>query len=365
MNGLEISPFITDLPKVELHIHIEGTLSPSLRWKLAHRNNVPLAYATYEELLASYAVTYNHRPEMNGDKSRPTFFEAYFAGCQVLCQEQDFYEMAMEYYTRCQQLNIRHCEVFFDIQTYTRRGVPAEYALNGYMRAQREAAATLGVTSYWILCFLRHLPAEEGMADYETARPWACLADGTGHNLFRGVGLAANEYKRPPLLFEEAFQRAVADGLKVTMHCDVDQLDHHEHIHEAIFKVCGGRGADRIDHGLDAYSRPDLVAGLKERNIGLTLCPHAYHRRQPTEVLFPKIQFLWDSGVKFCLNSDDPTYMHNVWIDGAMQKAYTYCTFSKRDMRQLAINGVEMSWADNDVKKAILAELAAVNVEET
>lgn len=56
MNGLEISPFIKALPKVELHVHIEGTLTPALRWKLAHRNGVKLPYATYEELLDSWYV---------------------------------------------------------------------------------------------------------------------------------------------------------------------------------------------------------------------------------------------------------------------------------------------------------------------
>lgn len=364
MNNLQVSPFIAALPKVELHIHIEGTLTPALRWKLAHRNNVPLPYATYEELLDSYQVTYNHRPEMNGDKSRPTFFEAYFAGCQVLITEEDFYELAMAFYVRCKELNIRHVEPFFDIQAHTRRGIPAENVLNGYLRAQHDARETLGVHSYWVFCFLRDEPVEEGEAAYAVARPWARLADGSGKNLFHSVGLASNEYDRPPMLFEKAFQQAKRDGLKVTMHCDVDQKDHHEHIHEAIFEVCGGRGADRIDHGLDAYSRPDLIAGLKDRNIGLTLCPHAYHRRQTTEVLFPKIRKLWDEGVTFCINSDDPTYMHNVWIDGAMQKMYTYCDMTKKDMRQLAINSVNMSWADESVKKAILDELEAVDVSE-
>ena len=83
----------------------------------------------------------------------------------------------------------------------------------------------------------------------------------------------------------------------------------------------------------------------------------AYHRRQATEVLFPKIRRLWDEGVKFCINSDDPTYMHNVWIDGNMMKVYEYCQFTKRDMAKLVQNAVEMSWADEDIKKEILREL--------
>ncbi|CCF36298.1 adenosine deaminase [Colletotrichum higginsianum] len=166
------------------------------------------------------------------------------------------------------------------------------------------------------------------------------------------------------MLFEAGFRRAKADGLHVTMHCDFGQKDTHEHVREAIFEVCGRQGAERIDHGLDAADSEDLLRGLLDRGIGLTLCPHAYHRRTPTEVLFPKIRALWDRGVKFCINSDDPVYMHDVWVNGNMQKAYTYCRFTKADMVALARNGVDMSWASDEVKRELYRELDAVDVSE-
>lgn len=361
MNGLSISPFIASLPKVELHVHIEGTLSPSLRWKLAHRNNVPLQYDTYEALLASYNITFNHRPELNGRQPGvPTFLEAYFAGCEVLHKEDDFYEMAMEYLARCKAMNVRYCEPFFDIQAHTRRGVAAEAVLNGYLRAQKDAAEKYDVRSSWVFCFIRDEPVADGLEAYDFARPWAA----GGKGLFHAVGLAANAFERPPMLFEEAFLKAKADGLHVTMHCDFGQKDTHAHVHEAIFEVLGGAGSERIDHGLDAEDDPKLLQGLKDRGIGLTLCPHAYHRRTATEVLFPKIQRLWDAGVKFCINSDDPVYMHDVWIDGNMEKVYHYCGFSKEVMVQLARNAVEMSWASAEVKKEILKELDGVDITE-
>ena len=363
MNGLEISPFIASLPKVELHLHIEGTLTPALRWKLAKRNNVPLAYATYEDLVASYAVTLNHRPELNGRQPGvPTFLEAYFAGCEVLKTEEDFYELAMAYLERCRAMNVRYAEPFFDIQAHTRRGVPAEAVLNGYLRAQHDAAQTLGVRCSWIFCFLRDEPLADGLAAYEVARPWAAGAVVGGKGLFHAVGLASNAYERPPMLFEEAFQRAEADGLHVTMHCDFGQKDTHEHVREAIFSVRSGKGTERIDHGLDAEDREELWKGLVDRGIGLTLCPHAYHRRTATEVLFPKIKRLWQHGVKICIGSDDPTYMHDVWIDGNMQKVFTYCGFSKAQMLQITRNGVDMCWASDEIKKSIYAELDQIDV---
>ncbi|KAJ5232814.1 hypothetical protein N7468_005770 [Penicillium chermesinum] len=365
MNGLSISPFIATLPKVELHVHIEGTLTPALRWELAHRNGVALPYATYEDLKASYAVTLNHRPELNGRQPGiPTFLEAYFAGCEVLRTEADFYDLAMAYLTRCAEMNVRYAEPFFDIQAHTRRGVPGQAVLDGYLRAKQDAAARLGVHSNWIFCFLRDEPVADGLRAYEDARPWAAGSVQGGKGLFHAVGLASNAYERPPMLFEEGFLRAKADGLHVTMHCDFGQKDTHAHMDEAVFQVCGGMGAERIDHGLDAEDKEGLWRGLLERGIGLTLCPHAYHRRTATEVLFPKIRRLWERGVRFCINSDDPTLMHDVWIDGNLQKVYTYGGFSKAEMVQLARNAVDMCWADEGIKKSIYDELEAVTITD-
>ncbi|KAJ6058671.1 hypothetical protein N7499_009725 [Penicillium canescens] len=365
MNNLQITPFIKSLPKVELHIHIEGTLTPTLRWTLAARNKIPLPYKTLSDLKASYAITLNHRPELNGRQPGiPTFLEAYFAGCEVLRTEADFYDLAMAYLHRCAEMNVRYTEPFFDIQAHTRRGVPASAVLDGYLRAQHDAVVKYGVRSQWILCFLRDEPVEKGLAAYWEARPWAGGSVHGGKGLFHAVGLASNAYERPPLLFEEGFGLARADGLHVTMHCDFGQKDTHEHVRQAIFEVCGGRGAERIDHGLDAWDEEGLWRGLVERGIGLTLCPHAYHRRTATEVLFPKIRGLVEAGVKICINSDDPTLMHDVWIDGNLQKVYSYCGFGKREMVQLVRNAVDMCWAGGDVKKAIHLELDGVDVSE-
>jgi adenosine deaminase len=364
MNGLAISPFIAALPKVELHIHIEGTLQPSLRWALAKRNNIPLPYETYEALVASYAITLNHRPELNGRQPGvPSFLEAYFAGCEVLRTEDDFYDLAMAYLSRCKEMNVRYVEPFFDIQAHTRRGVPAEAVLDGYLRAQKDGAEQYGVQSNWILCFLRDESLEAGLAAYDAARPWSAGNVEGGKGLFHAVGLASNAYERPPMLFEEGFRRARADGLHVTMHCDFGQKDTHAHVREAIFEVCESSGAERIDHGLDAEDEEALWKGLKDRGIGLTLCPHAYHRRTKTEVLFPKIRRLWERGVTICVNSDDPVYMHDVWIDGNMQKVFTYCAFTKQEMVQLARNGVDMCWAKPEVKDAIYRELDVLDLE--
>ncbi|KAK2804883.1 hypothetical protein FQN50_006388 [Emmonsiellopsis sp. PD_5] len=343
--------FITALPKLELHVHIEGTLTPSLRWKLAHKNNIPLPYDSLASLTASYSVMYNHRKKLNGDNGNPTFLEAYYGGMEVLRTADDFYDLAIEYFRKANTMNVRYAEPFFDIQAHTRRGVPVEAVMAGLHRAKEDAARDLNVRSNWTLCFLRDMSLDSAMEAYEACLPY--------RHVFHAIGLDSDEYDRPPSIFEPLFLRARADGFRITSHCDVDQKDAHEHIRQVAGCVAG-TGADRIDHGLNAAERPELIALIKEKGLGMTLCPHAYHRRQPAENVFPKVRRLFDEGIPVTINSDDPTYMHEMWVSENLGLVMRMCPFSEGEMVRLQRNAVEICWADEGVKEGILRELDEV-----
>lgn len=146
--------FVFDLPKVELHVHIEGTLTPELRWNLAKRNNQTLklertgtVYHSLEQLKESYTII-QARPGHRIDNTEEsfTFFEAYYGGFEVLVTEQDFYDLAMNYFERAASMNVRYCEPFFDPQGHTRRGVSFETMMEGFRKAQEEAEKRLNVS---------------------------------------------------------------------------------------------------------------------------------------------------------------------------------------------------------------------------
>lgn len=146
--------YVLDLPKVELHVHIEGTLTPELRWELAKRNNQTLKlertgmiYTSLEQLAASYTII-EPRPghAIDNDEESFTFFEAYYGGFEVLIKEEDFFELAMSYFEKVAGMNVRYCEPFFDPQGHTRRGVPWEVMMGGFWRAQVEAEQRFGVS---------------------------------------------------------------------------------------------------------------------------------------------------------------------------------------------------------------------------
>ncbi|EKG12815.1 Adenosine/AMP deaminase [Macrophomina phaseolina MS6] len=218
--------------------------------------------------------------------------------------------------------------------TYRRtRGAafPRPRSMDGLKRAKSDAARELNIQCNWILCFLRDMSPESAIEADEACIPhrWS---------VFHGIGLDSNEYNRPPTLFDAVFKRARADGLKITSHCDVGQKDAHEHIRQDVNHIAG-QGADRIDHGLNAAERPELIDLIKHRDLGMTLCPHAYYRRNPTEYVFPLVWKLFDAGIKVTVNSDNPTYMHNMWLQDNLNLVQEHCHFNWKEMVRLPLLG--------------------------
>ena len=201
------------------------------------------------------------------------------------------------------------------------------------------------------MCILRDMSSESAMEHYETALSY--------RDMFIGLGLDSDSYLRPPALFENVWSRARADGFYLTSHCDFGQHDVHEHILQTVSTI-GGYGADRIDHGLNAADSPELMSKIKDRDLGLTVCPWAYFRSQPADLVFPRIQTLYRAGVKIMIGSDDPAYMGDSWVLHNLLLVKSRCSFTDQDMTKLVQNAVSMCWAPAEVKTAISREIDQV-----
>jgi adenosine deaminase len=131
--------FIKKIPKIELHVHIEGTFSPELRLKLAKKHGISLRWATPEEAVADYKDSFYKKVRGEEEGGSLTFFDFYYGAMEALKTEDDFYELAMEYFTKAAEMNIRYSEVFFDPQAHTRRGIELDTVMRGLRRAQLDA----------------------------------------------------------------------------------------------------------------------------------------------------------------------------------------------------------------------------------
>ena len=331
---MPIDSFIAGLPKVELHVHLEGTLEPDLVFGLAERNSIDLPYETQADVVAAYDF-----------HDLPSFLKVYYAGMDVLREEQDFYDLAMAYFERAAAQNVIYCEPFFDPQAHTTRGVPFATVIGGINAAQREATASLGVQSNLIMCFLRDMSAESAAEHLELAKPYL--------DRIIGVGLDSDEKDNPPSKFADVFANARSLGLKLTMHCDVNQKDITAHMWECLELI----EVDRIDHGINALDDPALVDAIAERDLGLTICPIS-NQIVVQHLTGEEIRALLHRGVKATVNSDDPAYFGG-YMNENLQALKDGAGFTDTELAQLTRNAIDICWADKDKKTELTSRLDA------
>lgn len=330
--------FIEQLPKAELHIHVEGTLEPELMMALAARNGVALPFAD-----AAAAAAARERFASLDD-----FLNLYYAGTSVLLARHDFYELADSYFARAAAEGVRHAELFFDPQAHTARGVPWSEFLPGLQQAVLDAPAKHGVTAGLIMCFLRHLGPQAAADTLEQALPY--------RDAICGVGLDSSEVGFPPALFAGVFKRAAELGWHRVAHAGEEAGP--DYIRSALEDL----GAERIDHGIHCLDDPQLVAQL-EANGGpaLTLCPLSNLRLQVySGCLEGKLrQLVCGTRTPVTVNSDDPAY-----FGGYVCANYAYLArvagLNAPQLAELAANSFRASFLlDAAAKERHCADVAA------
>lgn len=331
MNTTVTSEFTQGLPKAELHLHIEGTLEPQLKLKLAQRNHVDIVQKTIEDVQKTYDY-----------HDLASFLAVYYPAMNVLQHEEDFYDLAWAYLQRAAANNVRHVEIFFDPQAHTSRGIPFATVINGLHQAVVDARA-LNVDAALIMCFLRDFSKESARQTLAQAMQY--------RDKIIGIGLDSDEHNNPPLKFARQFEDAAAAGLHLTTHCDIDQKDSIEHIRQALEIM----DVERLDHGTNIVEDPDLVALAAQRKIGLTACPLSNSFVSP-DMKGKEITELLKAGVQISINSDDPAYFKGYISDNYYAVAQKY-QLTQAQIIQLAKNSFNAAWISDQQKQLYLAEI--------
>ena len=327
----ELKHFVAGMPKAELHVHLEGTLEPSLVRLIAERNDLPVPSSVQEPRSG-----YNFH-------DLASFLAVYYSNMAVLQTIQDFHDLAWNYLTKAHEQNIIHAEVFFDPQAHTSRGVDFATVLSGYHTAVAEAQEKFGMSVSLIMCFLRDMDAESAMATLLEALPYK--------DKIVGVGLDSDERDNPPSKFAAVFAKARMEGFKLTMHCDIDQNNSIEHIRQVIEDI----GADRLDHGTNIVEDNRLVNLVRERHIGLTCCPVS-NSVITDGFKGTEIKSLLHDGVKVTLNSDDPAYFR-AYLNENIEFMGKKMSLTRSDIVQLQKNAFEISWISSEEKSRYLGML--------
>lgn len=326
MESSSIRHIIQNIPKAELHLHIEGTLEPDLLFSLAAKNKVSLPYSSPEAVKAAY--TFNNLQE---------FLDIYYAGASVLLHEEDFYLLTRAYLHKAHEQKVVHTEMFFDPQTHTSRGIPFGTVIRGINRAREEAHAELGITSHLIMCFLRHLDEASAIKTLQQALPWK--------DSFLGVGLDSSEKGNPPSKFRHVFEMAKAEGFMTVAHAGEEGPAGY--IDEALDLL----NVDRIDHGNRSVDSPELVNRLRERQLALTMCPLSNLKlKVHTDLKQHPAKRLMEQGVLVTVNSDDPAYFGGYVNENYMALAEAL-HLNATDILTLAGNSFKASFLDPITKK--------------
>jgi len=327
-----LSSLLRQMPKAELHIHIEGSLEPEMIFALAQRNGVTLPYDTVAALRAAYAFS-----------DLQSFLDIYYAGASVLLTEQDFFDMTWAYLLRAQQDQVRHTEIFFDPQTHTERGVPFATAINGIDRALRQARTDLGISSGLIMCFLRHLSEEDALATLQQALPH--------RDKFIGVGLDSSERDHPPEKFTRVFAQCRALDLHLVAHAGEEGPPHF------ITTALDSLNIQRVDHGVRCLEDPILVQRLVQDRVPLTVCPLSNVKlRVFASMAEHNLPALLDAGLLATINSDDPAYFGGYLNDNFIA-AFDALPLTREHAEQLARNSFEAAFLDAATRQRYLDEV--------
>lgn len=330
-----------DLPKCEHHLHIEGSLSPALLFRLAAANDVPLPDTDIDPSFVSpesLTERYERFTSLND------FLHYYFIGMSVLITTSDFESLAYEYFTRANADGVVHAEIFFDPQAHTHRGIAYSTVVAGLSAAQERAEKDFGITSKLIMCFLRHMSETDADVAYQEAVSLGHFSDGT----LAGIGLDSSEVGFPPEIFRELFGAAAEAGIRRTAHAGEE--GDASYISRAL-DICK---TQRIDHGIRLVEDEALLKRVAREKLLVTICPLSNVRlRCVTKVAELPLRRFLDEGVRFSINSDDPAYFGGYILDNycAVQEAFG---LSLEEWKFIATSAIEGSWCEDDRKKQIL-----------
>ena len=324
---------IAKLPKAELHLHIEGSLEPELMFSLAQKNTISLPYKTIEEVKHAYNFT-----------SLQSFLDIYYAGANVLINESDFFDLTWAYLLRCHAQNICHTEIFFDPQTHTSRGIAFKTVIDGITKALQKGEQELGISSFLIMCFLRHLSEENAFETLKASLPFK--------DKIIGVGLDSSEVGHPPSKFQRLFVECKKVGYKIVAHAGEE--GDSSYIWEAINLL----QVERIDHGIRCDEDASLVKLLIEKQIPLTVCPLSNVKlRAVKNMQEHNLLKLLRQGVLVTVNSDDPAYFGG-YVNENYEAICDNLDLSKEELKTLASNSFKASFLSDEKKKHFINRIS-------
>jgi adenosine deaminase len=332
---MNLHEFARRMPKVELHVHLEGSIRPATLLRLARRNDVRLPAQDEEGLRGFYCF-----------RDFAHFIAVYETITGCLRMPDDYHLIAYEFGADCARQNIRYAEVTFTFTSNQREtGLDWPVILEGLNAGRTQARTEFGVDWGWVFDICRDYPETQ-----DQALEIALAARDRG---VVALGLGGTEAHFPPQLFERSFARARSAGLPRVPHSGENAGP------ESIWTTLRLLHADRLGHGVRCAEDPALVEHLRQRRVPLEVCPtsNVCLGIYPDYAAHP-LRRLWDAGLLVTVNSDDPP-MFGTDLNREYEVLVEHFGFDAEELEQVSLNALQASFLAQAVKGRLEAEFRA------
>lgn len=324
--------FVEALPKVELHVHLEGAIRPETLLKLAERNRIELPAADLDGLRRWYRFV-----------DFPHFADVFQIVSRSIKNADDIELIAREFLVGQAEQNILYTEATYSAMTqFKNTGVPFDEQLAAINRARTWAESALGVSMQLIVDIARGFSTDE---QDETVADWVIEGYGNGVAAF---GLGGLEIGYPPEKYKRLFDRAREAGVPAIIHAGETGGP------DSIWGAVEALKSLRIGHGVRCLEDDDLVAMLREESIPLELCPNSNICLGVFDSIdaFP-LPRLMEAGLYLTLNSDDPPMFDTTLTDELMLVADTF-GLDEDDLRGFQRRAAQVTLLDDHAKKTLI-----------
>lgn len=332
-----MSDFLRQLPKAELHLHLEGTVEPETLVELSRRRGgAPL---TVEQVHGIYRYT-----DFGG------FMLAFKAVTERLTTADDFELITYKLMRRLAAENVLHAEVYVSVGVVHWRGEAFEPLFEGMERGRLRGEHDFGVSLLWIFDAVRHFGADAAKRVFDLAaklRPRNVV----------GIGIGGDERRGGAEIFRDLYAEAKANGLRLTAHAG--ETLGAESIWAAL-----NIGAERLGHALTATQDEDLLRILAERQIPVELCFSSNLRTGCCGNAHEHpVRRYFENGLMVTINSDDPAMFQTTLLEEYVLVQNDF-EFSDEHMRELARNSFEASFLPAEKKLEFLRMVDAVQEQD-
>jgi adenosine deaminase len=327
----DLNTFLQKMPKVELHIHLEGSIPPEALWELVKKYKGTAEVKNIGELKNKFKYT-----------DFPHFIETWVWKNRFINEYDDFTLIADEVAEKLISQNIKYVEMFYSPPDFMHRGLEPQKITGAVYKGINKHKNE--ITINLVADLVRDFGVKNAKLNLEKINEARSL------NVV-GIGIGGSEHAFPPGLFKDVYESA-------------RKMDFHTSAHageaagaESIWGALKELKAERIGHATRAFEDESLVEYLGDNKIPLEMCPISNVRTGVVSSIDKHpVKDFYDKGLNVFVNTDDPEMFNNTMVD-----EYTACIarlgFGKEDIKQLLLNAVRSAWCEENKKISLEDEI--------